>query len=354
MMEKNVPKTSVFEKMSSDQEIVRQKIMQFYVDNPGSSFFKIAKHVKTSWSTVKRTINRFSETGTVKRNAGSGTTGGSRDKNLERKVLRSLQRNPTLSLRDLAKKCNVNHVRILRIKQKHNLRSYKKYVVPRREDKQQSTAIRRSRQLYKYMVNNKNACLIMDDETYVKANFQSLPGNQFYSAKDKSIIDDKFKIIKHEKFPKKFMIWQAICQCGRRSLPHVVQGTMNSENYEKECLKKRLLPLIRSHDGPTIFWPDLASCHYSLRTTQWYAANGVNVVPKYINPPNCPELRPIEKYWAIMKLKLRKHCKEAKGIEDFKQKWIRVTKTVPDTSVRAMMRSVKSKIRLFQRKAYKK
>ncbi|XP_055638198.1 uncharacterized protein LOC129776526 isoform X2 [Toxorhynchites rutilus septentrionalis] len=43
-----------------------------------------------------------------------------------------------------------------------------------------------------------------------------------------------------------------------------------------------------------------------------------------MNPPNAPELRPIEKYWAIMKQALRKNPKVVKSEADFKRKWISV------------------------------
>lgn len=40
------------------------------------------------------------------------------------------------------------------------------------------------------------------------------------------------------------------------------------------------------------------------------------------NPPNCPELRPIEKYWALVKQKLMKTGKSANNVTDFKRMWI--------------------------------
>lgn len=108
------------------------------------------------------------------------------------------------------------------------------------------------------------------------------------------------------KFPKKLMIWQAICSCSRRSKTYVAKGTMNAATYHKECLQQRLLPFLRSHNVPPLFWPDLASIHYSKSVVQWYLANEVNFVPMNANLPNRPHLRPIETYWAIIKQKLRK------------------------------------------------
>ena len=40
------------------------------------------------------------------------------------------------------------------------------------------------------------------------------------------------------------------------------------------------------------------------KAMEWYAVNNVQVVPKDKNPRNTPELRPIEKYWAIVKRNL--------------------------------------------------
>ena len=82
---------------------------------------------------------------------------------------------------------------------------------------------------------------------------------------------------------------------------------MNGKIYRDEFLQKRLLPFpfLRFHEGETLFWPDLATCRYAKRVMEWYATNDVVFVPKEANPPNSPELHPIEKFWTIVKDKLR-------------------------------------------------
>jgi len=64
------------------------------------------------------------------------------------------------------------------------------------------------------------------------------------------------------KFPKKYLVWQAICSRGQKSEEFVTQGSLNTDIYVKECLKKRFLPLIESHTIPFMLWSDLATCHY--------------------------------------------------------------------------------------------
>ena len=52
-----------------------------------------------------------------------------------------------------------------------------------------------------------------------------------------------------QKFAKKFLV----CECSERSSCFVTTGTINTEIYIKECLKKRLLPFLRSHTGNPLF-----------------------------------------------------------------------------------------------------
>ena len=47
-----------------------------------------------------------------------------------------------------------------------------------------------------------------------------------------------------------------------------------------------------------ITFSDLAGFHYSKQTVAWMDEN-VNVVPKYISPPNVPQARPIENFWGV-------------------------------------------------------
>ena len=71
----------------------------------------------------------------------------------------------------------------------------------------------------------------MDDETYVKADFQQMPGQNYYSVRKGRTVDDKFKKKKVNKYAEKYLIWQAICSCGMKSSIHVCKGTLNGQEY---------------------------------------------------------------------------------------------------------------------------
>ena len=64
---------------------------------------------------------------------------------------------------------------------------------------------------------------------------------------------------------------------------------INTSIYINECLEKRLLPFIRKYHGDFnyLFWPDLASSHYSKGSLNWMDEY-VNYVDKEFNPPNVP------------------------------------------------------------------
>ena len=102
---------------------------------------------------------------------------------------------------------------------------------------------------------------------------------------------------------------------GKQSAPH---KTLSSDLYMEEYLKKCLLAFIKKHDLPTIFWPDLATIHYSKKSLEWYEQNGIKLVPKEANPP----LSWAASYWKLLAKKLASYK------EDFKKKWIAASKKV--------------------------
>jgi hypothetical protein len=48
----------------------------------------------------------------------------------------------------------------------------------------------------------------MDDKTYVKMDFQQIPGHKFYVSRMRGNVPKQFKFVLHDKFAKKLLIWQ--------------------------------------------------------------------------------------------------------------------------------------------------
>ena len=65
-------------------------------------------------------------------------------------------------------------------------------------------------------------------------------------------------------------------------------------------------PFIREryNDDNYALWPDLASCHYSFETIEYLESQNIIYVPKDDNPPNVPQTRLIEEFWANLEDKV--------------------------------------------------
>lgn len=144
---------------------------------------------------------------------------------------------------------------VQKAKRRAGLNSFKAQTAPDRNANQNISAKTRSRRLYDSLL-TKFDCVVMDDETYCKADFKQIPGHEFYTSTNRHDVPAQFKKKMRSKFPKKYLIWQAICSCGQKSRIFVTSGTMNSSIYIKECLQKRLLPFLRKHENQPLFWPD--------------------------------------------------------------------------------------------------
>lgn len=261
----------------------------------------------------------------------------------------STKKKKSISNREVAKKTKTSQSTVQRVKKHNHLRTYKKQKRPKRSEEQAARAKTRSGRLYKILVENPNRCILMDDETYIKMDTRVLPGPQFYTKMIGETLPDAETSLGLEKFGEKVLVWQAICSCGLKSWTLFTKGTVNGEIYRKECIQKRLLPLYRKHDTPPLFWPDLASAHYAKATITLLQQNNVEFVEKDSNPPNCPELRPIERYWAIVKRELRKKGEVATNMAEFKKIWNSSSRKVTRQGVQNLMKRAFSKLRAFYR-----
>lgn len=333
--------------MSNKQEDLRKKIVYNYLQSPHLSYAEIGRLAGASRATARNAIVKFKNEQTTVKKKGSGRKEGFKDFKTVQKVIALFKRNPRVSVRDVARKYNISTGLVCKIKAKHGLTSYRMQKVPNRNDQVDKRAKLRARKLYTQVLSKHRGCVLMDDETMVKGDFQQLPGNEYYVARVRGGVNKIFKYKKLDKFAKKYMVWQAICTCGRRTRPYIVsKGTMNAKVY-KSCLIKYLKPLYDDHNTPPVFWPDLATCHYEKNVVKWYNDNQIHFVTKQQNPPNTPELRPVEQFWAQMKFYLKKHSKPAKNLTDFKLKWKKAAKSIGESGVQNLMKGVKRKLRNF-------
>ena len=70
-------------------------------------------------------------------------------------------------------------------------------------------------------------------------------------------------------------------------------------------------------------------------------SNNIAFVPKDLNPSNCPQARPIEKFWAICKKAYSKTSITSKIIKQFTRIWIKVSFSVAERSAQTLMAGVR-------------
>lgn len=331
--------------MSTELE-KREIIIKNFNEHPTFTYGKIAKIAKVNRKTVSKVIKNYKIRLNVLRKSGSGRPEGFRSPKKIRKAISTLKAKPNVSNRQLSAKIGYSESMVRKIKKKSGLRTYKVQTVPDRNATQNVNAKNRAK-LLKRNFFKANSCCVMDDETYVLCDFSQLPGQEYYTATSRGDVEEEFRTKRKSKFPKKFLIWQAICSCGERSKFFITSGNVNSDIYVKECLQKRLLPFLRQHSIPTFFWPDLASCHYSRQTLKWYSDNEVTFVPKEANPPNSPELRPVERYWALTKRNLKQTKQEVKTMDQLKIKWRTASQKVSKDTIKSLMGGIPEKLKQF-------
>ncbi|XP_065643078.1 uncharacterized protein LOC136074667 [Hydra vulgaris] len=187
-----------------------------------------------------------------------------------------------------------------------NIKYRKREKTPKYTVEQQIKAKKRSRKLVNQLYNTKSL-LVIDDEKYFCFAGDNMPANSGYYTNNKNTCPESVRFIGKEKFPKKLLMWIAISDRGMSEPLFRTSKAVaiNSSIYINECLEKRLLPFIHKYLGDFnyLFWPDLASSHYSKDSLNWMDQY-VYYVDKESNPPNVPQARPIENFWGHLAQKV--------------------------------------------------
>jgi hypothetical protein len=148
------------------------------------------------------------------------------------------------------------------------------------------------------------------------------------------------------------MIWMAISSRGVSDV-YVHQGkqAVRQDTYLKQCIDKRLIPFIEKYyaDGNFLFWPDLASAHYSRVVQQRLTDKNVPFVHRQENPPNVPQARPIETVWALLERKVYEKNWQAKNLDVLGRRIKQKVKDLDEKMLRRMVENVRKKLRKMWR-----
>lgn len=267
-----------------------------------------------------------------------------------KKLIQSAKNKVGQSTRRLGRKFKVSNATIHRILRRNNIFKRKRQEAPKYTAKQLEKIPKCCRALrLKHFANEK--FIILDDESYFTFANHNTSGNAFFYTDDIETVPDNVRYAPKAKFEPKVLVWVAISSKGI-STPYIrpIGGpAVDSGVYISKCLPKLVQFINKHHSGDDImFWPDLASCHYSKQSTDWLKAQNIPFVPKADNPPNVPQARPIENFWANLKRAIYDKGWEATSDAQLVSRIKRKLKEMDISLIQALMRNVRSKLRKIE------
>jgi len=108
--------------------------------------------------------------------------------------------------------------------------------------------------------------IILDDEKYFTCGNSKLSGNEGFYTDDYQSCPERLKYKGQAKYEPKVLVWYPISEAGISDafIGHVKAEAVTADVYIQKCLPKLAKFIEYHHSGEdVIFWPDLASCHYS-------------------------------------------------------------------------------------------
>lgn len=330
----------------------RETIVNFYCANKekGKAFtFSRFKKEGVAKSTVYSILKTFEERKTVERKPGSGRRCAKLTPPVKKRLLKAACDKKGVSCRKLAGKFNVDPSHVCRVLRKEGVSFHKRRKAPANKPGQEEKQQKRCRKLSRDIFPAKSATkIVMDDESYFCLKGDNMPCNSGFYTRDKENTPPSVKYRFQEKYPTKVLVWAAVSEEGVSDVFFMPsRGCIDGETYRRECVEKRLLPFIQEHhaDGDYVFWPDLASAHYAHATLELLQEHNVPFVPKEANPPNMPQLRPVENFWGVLKQAVYANGWEAETTAQLKRKIKKCAREFDIGSLQASFQGLKTKIR---------
>jgi transposase len=325
----------------------RQVIVSFYLENKekGKSFtVQHFQAMQMSKSTIYAILEKHHLCGSTKRQVGSGGHNCKLRPKEDKKILREMCNTIGSSQRKMANHLQVHQTTICRRLKSLGVKCRKRIKAPLYSSEQLGRVKKASRKLSSSF---RGKTLILDDECYFSLKWDKA-GNSHYYESDGMLVTEKVKFRCEKKFPTRLMMWIAISPLGISEpffLPS--NGAVNAQVYLNECISKRLILFINQlHEKDNVvFWPDLASSHYARIVTTFLTEKGIPFVQRDKNPPNLPQCRPIENFWANLKSVVYEDGWEAATIPQLKRRIKKCLKKMDLSIIQQDISHVPTKLR---------
>ncbi|GAU87556.1 hypothetical protein RvY_00386 [Ramazzottius varieornatus] len=246
-----------------------------------------------------------------------------------RNLIEAAQQN---SIRGQARKQGIDRSAISREMKKRGIKVYRKVIRPFITEAQKVARKRCAQRFRKRYRKSDIPNFVFVDECYVLVEEYFNSQQERCYGKSFELIPDSKKHKRLQKSPLKAMIFGGVWRDGRTRLIVRPSGfKINQATYQDRCLKPMLYDLKDKLDPrEVIFYQDKAPCHVA-KTTQ---SKPSLVVRKNNNPPNSPDLNPLDYgIWSALKARLGKH-KIIRNFEQLRKVLIKKWKALPEELIR--------------------
>lgn len=324
-------------------------------ENVKVSFLNMAREQSLAYAVnhfQKEGYNRGSlyaikKRGTAIRKRGSGGSNRTFSAGEERNIVQLFVNKLGKSIRPIAKNKNCSKSTIFNVLKRNGVHTRKRQKAPKYTQKQVELQRQRMVGLEKAVKHKK---IVMDDEMYMSLDGGDQQCQRWFRYTAKEEVPDNVRYHQKAKFEHKLLLWLAISEDGVSSIfiQKAKSVSINGQIYQNECLKKRLLPFLSKHynnDNSYVFWPDLASSHYSRTTQSFMRDHRIQFVEKNANPPNMPQIRPIEDFWGYLKHLTFENGFQADNLDKLERRIRYVIAKIPSSYFNNLMKRLHGKIR---------
>ena len=139
------------------------------------------------------------------------------------------------------------------------------------------------------------------------------------------------------------MVWSGISASGKTPLLFIDKNVkINSKVYQKEILKKAVVPWKRNHLN-FIFQQDWAPAHRAKTTIQFLETKIGSFLTKDLWPTNSPDLNPLDfSVWSFMEEQLR--SRNIKNLVTLRRELTKIWNNLDDNYLRRTIDSIKKRI----------
>lgn len=301
---------------------------------------------------VRRTIQRYVETGSIKKRYGGGRRCTATAPAVVERVRHRLERNPERSAQQLAQDLNVSDRSVRRIlKKKLKVQPYKKHKSQELTALQCRKRLDRSKELIRLLDGGMLPNIVFSDEkTFCIEQYLNKQNDRVWLKKRTSNHSDRLRVTRRQGADQ-IMVWAAISEKGRSSLVFLPMGRnevkINEQIYRDKILRPELIPWARKTFGSEhwTFQQDSAPSHKANGTQNWLRSNVPVLIDRDMWPPSSPDLNPLDYcIWGIIQAQAcsKKHT----SLESLKLSLTREWNRLSEDVIRAACTSFRKRLKL--------